>query len=212
MSIKSILFDLDGVLIDTEGIYSDFWNSINDRFPTGVEDFAQAIKGNTLTNILNIYFPNKNDQLVIRQLLAEHEKAMPYRAFKGALNLLTELKENGIKVAVVTSSNRDKMRHLFQQIPELEGSIDTLITDEDVTASKPDPQGYLTAAARLGTKPAECVVVEDSLAGLEAGRRAGAKVVAIATTNPRSKVENLAQLTVDTVANLDTLSLQALAN
>ncbi len=212
MSIKSILFDLDGVLIDTEGIYSDFWNSINDRFPTGVEDFAQAIKGNTLTNILNIYFPNKNDQLVIRQLLAEHEKAMPYRAFKGALNLLADLKENGIKVAVVTSSNRDKMRHLFQQIPELEGSIDTLITDEDVTASKPDPQGYLTAAARLGTKPAECVVVEDSLAGLEAGRRAGAKVVAIATTNPRSKVENLAQLTVDTVANLDTLSLQALAN
>jgi HAD superfamily hydrolase (TIGR01509 family) len=212
MSIKSILFDLDGVLIDTEGIYSDFWNSINDRFPTGVEDFAQAIKGNTLTNILNIYFPNKNDQLVIRQLLAEHEKAMPYRAFKGALNLLTELKENGIKVAVVTSSNRDKMRHLFQQIPELEGSIDTLITDEDVSASKPDPQGYLTAAARLGSKPAECVVVEDSLAGLEAGRRAGAKVVAIATTNPRSKVENLAQLTVDTVANLDTLSLQALAN
>ena len=76
------------------------------------------------------------------------------------------------------------------------------MTDEDVTASKPDPQGYLLAAERLGAKAGEFAVFEDSFAGLEAGRRAGALVVGVATTNPRETVEPRADITVDTVADI----------
>lgn len=200
--IYSVLFDLDGVLIDTESIYTDFWNAVDELYPTGVADFAHVIKGNTLPHILQTYFPDTEIQSKIRVLLKKQENEMIYRAFDGARDLLSGLRAAGIGVAVVTSSNRAKMSHLFEALPWLENSIDTLITDEDVVESKPAPEGYLLAASRLGSAPKNCLVVEDSIAGLTAGRRAGAKVAAIATTNPAEVVAPLADMTFDTVAQL----------
>jgi len=202
MAIKSVLFDLDGVLIDTEGIYTDFWSDIDRRFPTGVPDFARAIKGNTLSRILDTYFHDEDTRRQIRVLLRRQETEMTYRLFDGAVTLLEGLRNAGISTAIVTSSNREKMAHLFESLPCLKELTDTVVTDEDVTASKPDPQGYLLAAERLGAKAGEFAVFEDSFAGLEAGRRAGALVVGVATTNPRETVEPRADITVDTVADI----------
>lgn len=202
MSVKSVLFDLDGVLTDTEGIYTQFWSDIDRRYPTGVDNFAAAIKGNTLSHILGTYFADEATRDEIRALLRRLEADMPYRLFDGAIELIDGLQAAGITTAIVTSSNRTKMDSLFARIPTLSLRIDTLVTDEDVTASKPDPQGYLLAAKRLGAAPGEFVVFEDSFAGIEAGRRAGAIVVGVATTNPRSAIEPLADITVDTVADI----------
>ena len=95
------------------------------------------------------------------------------------------------------------MEGLFSQVPSLRTLVDTIITDHDVQRSKPDPQGYLLAASRLGCRPADCLIFEDSLQGIEAGRRAGARVIGIATTNPRSAVEPVADLTLNTIADFD---------
>lgn len=203
MNIKAVLFDLDGVLIDTEGIYSCFWNEMDSLYPTGVADFANVIKGNTLSNILNKYFPDKEIQENIKRRLVKQENEMDYRLYDGAVALMSELRHKGIKTAIVTSSNLKKMKHLFTVLPELKDNIDLLITDEDVTASKPDPQGYLLAASKLGAGKGEFVVVEDSLAGLEAGRRAGAFVLGIATTNSREVVEKMADMTIDEIGRID---------
>ncbi len=205
--IKSVLFDLDGVLVDTEGIYTEFWSEMDRLFPTGVDNFAYAIKGNTLTKILGIYFPDKDTQGKIRLMLSEHEAYMEYRLFPGAISLLEDLKELGISTAIVTSSNRVKMERLFRALPQLSKVVDTLVTDEDVTASKPDPQGYLIAAKRLGADAGEFAVVEDSLAGLEAGRRAGAVVVGLATTNPAEKIAPLADLVASDIGQLSAETL-----
>ena len=199
--LKAVLFDLDGVLIDTEGIYTDFWSGIDRKYPTGVENFAYAIKGTTLPTILNNNFAPEVHQEIIGQL-REFEDNMPFKLFPGAEELLKSLREAGIATAIVTSSNRAKMERVFRELPQLAKYIDTLVTDEDVTASKPDPQGYLLAAKRLGALPDNFAVVEDSLHGLEAGRRAGGMVVGIATTNPREAVEPRADLTVDNVGEL----------
>lgn len=199
MCIKAVLFDLDGVLIDTEGIYSCLWSEMDRLYPTGIEGFADVIKGNTLSNILNKYFPNKDNQEDIKKRLIKQENEMEYRLYDGAVSLMHGLREIGIKTAIVTSSNLKKMKHLFTVLPELEANIDTLITDEDVTRSKPDPQGYLLAAERLGASKGEFVVVEDSIAGLEAGRCSGAFVLGIATTNSREVVEKMADLTIDEI-------------
>ncbi|MDO4320866.1 MAG: HAD family phosphatase [Bacteroidales bacterium] len=212
MSVKAVLFDLDGVLIDTEGIYTDFWSDIDRRFPTGVDDFAHVIKGNTLSRILDTYFPGSDIQTEIRGLLRRQENDMTYNLFDGAIELLEGLRAAGISTAIVTSSNRTKMNHLFDCLPELGRLIDTLVTDEDVTASKPDPQGYLLAARRLQAAEGEFVVFEDSYAGLEAGRRAGAIVVGVATTNPRHGVAPLADVTVDTMADITAADIAALAD
>ncbi len=191
------LFDLDGVLVDTESIYTEFWDSIDKQYPTGIENFALFIKGNTLGNILNKYFPDKNVQEQIISMLKEHERTMKYQLFESVLPFLDKLCSAGIGCAIVTSSNKIKMEHLFAQIPGFKEYFDAIITEENVTRSKPDPQGYLTAAKALGCEPEDCYVFEDSLAGLEAGRRSGAKVVALATTNPRELLIDKADIIID---------------
>ncbi len=202
MIIRAVLFDLDGVLIDTEGTYSLFWSEIDCLYPTGVDDFANVIKGSTLCKILSKYFPNPEHQENIRQRLVKQEAGMEYRMYDGAASLLRDLKAKGIKTAIVTSSNLKKMRHLFSVLPELEQYTDLLVTDEDVDRSKPDPQGYLLAASKLGAGEGEFVVVEDSIAGLEAGHRSGAFVLGVATTNKREVVERMADVTIDEIGDI----------
>ena len=202
MPVKAVLFDLDGVLIDTEGIYTEFWDKIDQRYHTGIENFALVIKGSTLATILDTHFPDFEIQSEICKELRDFEDNMPFRLFEGVDTLLNLLHTSGYATAIVTSSNRKKMDRVFKELPVLAENIDTLITDEDVTESKPHPQGYLKAAERLCALPDSFVVVEDSLAGLEAGRRAGGRVVAIATTNPRSRIESLADITLDSTTDL----------
>ncbi len=192
---------MDGVLVDTEGIYTEFWSDMDRRFPTGVAGFAQVIKGSTLTNILDTYFPDKSVQDRIVDMLKQHERDMRYRLFDGVAELLAALRQRGFRMAIVTSSNRAKMKHLFAQLPELEKAMDIVITDEDISRSKPDPEGYLLAAERLGIPAEECYIFEDSLNGLRAARAAGGEVVGVATTNPRKVVEEMSDITVDTLAD-----------
>lgn len=198
MEFKTVLFDLDGVLIDTEGVYSRFWSDIDREYPTGIADFASVIKGSTLASILNTYF-DKADHAAIVARLTDLEQNMDYQLFAGVEDLLGRLRRAGKKTAIVTSSNRAKMRRLFDRLPVLEQLTDGLVTDEDVSASKPDPEGYLKGAAMFDTPAGQFIVCEDSYAGLEAGRRAGAYVVGIATTNPRTEVEKRAHVTLDTI-------------
>ena len=192
---------MDGVLVDTESIYTEFWSDMDRRFPTGVAGFAQVIKGSTLTNILDTYFPDKSVQDRIVDMLKQHERDMRYRLFDGVAELLAALRQRGFRMAIVTSSNRAKMKHLFAQLPELEKAMDIVITDEDISRSKPDPEGYLLAAERLGIPAEECYIFEDSLNGLRAARAAGGVVVGVATTNPRKVVEEMSDITVDTLAD-----------
>lgn len=192
---------MDGVLVDTESIYTEFWSDMDRRFPTGVAGFAQVIKGSTLTNILDTYFPDKSVQDRIVDMLKQHERDMRYRLFDGVAELLVALRQRGLRMAIVTSSNRAKMKHLFAQLPELEKAMDIVITDEDISRSKPDPEGYLLAAERLGIPAEECYIFEDSLNGLRAARAAGGVVVGVATTNPRKVVEEMSDITVDTLAD-----------
>lgn len=202
MRYKAALFDLDGVIVDTESIYTDFWDDIDRRYPTGVDNFARVIKGNTLARILDTYFDEDlRDEILV--LLKEQEESMHYRLFDGVSDFLDRLIENDIPKAIVTSSNDRKMSRLFGQIPDLRPKFEAVITDAMVERSKPDPQGYLIAAEKLGVDPSDCAVFEDSFAGLEAGRRAGAYVVALATTNPRESLYEKADEVIDSFIGYD---------
>lgn len=198
-----LLFDLDGVLVDSEGIYTEFWEDIDAIYPTGVKDFAHIIKGSTLDRILGTYFPKEQHPAILERLRRQEEE-MVYRLFPGTLEYLVAMHECGWRVAIVTSSNMKKMDNLFRQIPELRPHIDVLVTDADVTRSKPDPQGYLIAAEKLGCRPENCIVFEDSISGLKAGRRAGAIVVGVATTNSREDVAPIADYVVDHTVDFNT--------
>lgn len=192
----AVLFDLDGVLIDSEGDYSRFWKHINEIYPTGIDDFAIAIKGTTLPEILKHFEGDdvKND--IVRRI-GEYQDEMQYTIFEGAEAFLSELNRRGIPAAIVTSSDEGKMKYLFKQHPNLKEYFTAIIDASMVTRSKPDPQGYLLGAEKLGAEPENCFVFEDSLQGLKAGRTAGAHVVGLATTYPRETVEQFADVVID---------------
>ena len=192
------LFDLDGVIIDSEGTYTEFWRGIDRLYPTGIEDYAIAIKGTTLPEIMKHYNDESVKQDILRRIV-EFQESMVYSLYPGVEGFLDELRERGIPAAIVTSSDDRKMQLLFEQHPTLRNYFQTVIDASMVTRSKPDPQGYLKAAEMLGCDPKNCFVFEDSLQGLKAGRASGATVVALATTYPRQRLEGLADTIIDSL-------------
>ena len=152
------LFDLDGVLIDSESIYTQFWDRMDALYPTGVANFSYAIKGTTLPRILDTYFPDPEVQAKLRVHLREQEDNMVYRIFPGVTDFLKALRAEGIPTAIVTSSNNDKMHALFAQLPGFRELFDVVVTDSDVHRSKPDPEGYQLAAQRLGVPSGQSAV------------------------------------------------------
>lgn len=206
------MFDLDGVIIDSEGEYTRFWSDVDRQYPTGVDNFAMAIKGTALPLILKNFAPELHIPIV--EALHSFEQNMRYVPYPGALPFIADLRDRHIPTAIVTSSDAVKMGHLFNQHPELEQAVDVVINSSMITRSKPDPQGYLLAAEQLGVPPRQCIVFEDSIQGLNAGRSAGAVVVGIVTTNPLEAVAPLADVVSPDLASLliDELLTMALDN
>lgn len=207
--MKAVLFDLDGVLIDTEGTYTRFWSYVDRQYPTGVENFALSIKGSTLANILSTYFPEAETQSRIRHELAEFEADMQCDIFEGVAELLEALKRSNIPAAIVTSSSTRKMERLFSRLKGFKDCFDLVITDEDIVHSKPDPEGYLLAARRLGVDAHDCAVFEDSVAGVIAGHNAGAFVIGVSTTNTPDKLTPYADTVIGSMK--DALSALGIA-
>ena len=205
-NIRGLLFDLDGVIIDSETEYSKIWRHINEVFPTGVPDLERVIKGCTLTSILTTYFP-ENQREEVKEMLYRLEGEMRYYYAPGGREILLRARDAGIPAALVTSSDDIKMSHLYEQIPELRGMFTAIVTAGDISRSKPDPEGYLLGASRLGLDASQCIVFEDSLQGLEAGLRAGAHLVAIASTLGRDRVADKAPIVVDDLSQINLNSL-----
>lgn len=191
------LFDLDGVIMDTESQYSIFWNRTGMEY-LGIEDFGRIIKGQTLFQIFGKYFDGMtSEQEEIVRKLDEFEMNMSYEYIPGADTFMKELKAAGVPMAIVTSSNEPKMRNVRKVHPELWELADAVLTSEHFTKSKPDPECFLKGMEILGGKPSETYVFEDSLHGINAGRAAGAKVIGLATTNPREIIEPLCDIVID---------------
>lgn len=189
----AVLFDFDGTLVDTEPQYSLFWGEQGRRYHPEVANFDRLIKGQTLEQIFNGHFSHIPEvQPRIVEELNEFEKTMSFNYIPGAKEYVMRLRSQGMKTAIVTSSNDMKMNSAFASLPELKEMFDLILTADMFTRSKPDPDCFLTAASRLGCKPEECIVFEDSLHGLQAARSAGARVVGLATTLPAEKIEPLA--------------------
>lgn len=189
------LFDLDGVILDTEGSYTAFWDDYGSRH-FSEKDFGLKIKGQTLVKILGDYFPEENERKSITDAINDFERNMSYPFVPGVENYIKSLKSNGIRTAVVTSSNLLKMENVYRCHPGFREMFDIILTSEDFSESKPSPYCYLKAMRLFGAGPEDCVVFEDSLAGLQAARASGAFVTALTTTNPEEVVRNYADLVI----------------
>lgn len=211
-AIKGVLFDLDGVLIDTEGIYTQFWEAVDRHFPTGVEGFAQVIKGSNLHNILHTYFPTEEMRAQVTEMLDNFQHDMEYNYFPGAIELLKELKSNGIGCCIVTSSDKRKMESLYSQHPDFPSHFDAIVTGNMVSEPKPSPECFLLGAKMLGIDIKDCVVIEDSINGLKAGMASGAHVIGLYTTCSREAIAPHCHMVVPGIDSITTQSLLNIIN
>lgn len=200
MKIESpiaVLFDFDGVIMDTESQYTLFWDEKGKKHHPEIPNFGHHIKGQTLTQLYEHYFLQPEGlQSQITRELNEFETKMEFHFIPGVVNFMKELREKGVKTAIVTSSNDKKMANAYRAHPELKDMVDYILTADMFTHSKPQPECFLLGAEKCQVPVSNCIVFEDSFHGLEAGNRAGMKVIGLATTNPASAILDKADLVI----------------
>ena len=192
------LFDLDGVVFDTEPQYTVFWGSQCRLYHPEHPGLEHEIKGSTLDQIYNRWWsgPLESEREAVTRRLNEFEAQMDYTYIKGLETFISDLHQHGVRTAVVTSSNIPKMQSVFKARPEFKELFDAILTSEDFSESKPSPDCYLRGAMRFGVDPSECVVLEDSFNGLKSGRAAGMFVIGLTTTNRKEDIEQLSDVQI----------------
>lgn len=187
---RAILFDLDGVIIDSEALH-------NEAVATAV-----AAHGVTVPNALFEEFVGIPDAVLLEhinrhylggccnvaELLAEKQSAYlkvadQVRAIPGAVDFIRAARPYFRAFALATSALKSNQQLAFDQL-DLHRFFDAVVTADDVTRTKPDPQPYQRAVERIGLRAEECVVIEDSLNGVRAGKGAGCTVIGLTTTYP----------------------------
>lgn len=188
---KIALFDFDGVIVDTEPVYDVYWNKAAERYGLGVPDFADLIKGTTMEHIMQAWFSGYTEkfQQKVRQEAKEFERIMPMPLMPGSFEFLKLIRSKGVKMGLVTSSDREKIDRAFEMY-EMKDLFDTVVTAGRIIRGKPDPMCYLLAASDLEVSPAQCLVFEDSFAGIQAGKAAGMRVIGLSTTNPAETLKD----------------------
>ena len=186
--IKAVLFDLDGVIVSTDRCHYRAWKRMADEegifFDEKINDRLRGVSRMASLEIV-LERASRTYTDAEKAALAERKndyykdlirELTPADILPGAMENLNELKENGILVAVGSSSKNTPL--ILRQIG-LDGFFDAVSDGNNISRSKPDPEVFLKAAEMLGTDPADCLVVEDADAGIEAGRRGGMKTLSV---------------------------------
>ena len=198
------MFDLDGVVFDTEPQYTIFWGSQFKKYYPQEPGLEHTVKGMTLVQIYDMYFNDQpQKQADITRELNEFEVNMNFEYVAGFEQFITKLRSIGVKTAVVTSSNREKMDNVYAKHPEFKTYFDEVLTSEDFAKSKPDPDCYLKAAQKFGANVDECVGFEDSFNGLKSLQGANMAIVGVATTNSREAIAEYAHKVIDNYVGIN---------
>jgi HAD superfamily hydrolase (TIGR01509 family) len=182
MTYQAVLFDMDGVVVDTHQSVTRFWLELAGQYQVQLTqaDFEENIYGCTASHTLGIFFPHldRDQRQAVFDWLAVYEDNLVYQPIPGAMELLQALRQHEIATVLVTSGDRAKVRAVSQQLG-LVGLFAAQITMEDVAQGKPHPECYQQAAAALRVPPERCVVFEDAVSGVQAAVAAGALCVGV---------------------------------
>ncbi|WP_460701815.1 HAD-IA family hydrolase [Myceligenerans halotolerans] len=206
--MSAVLFDNDGVLIDSTAMVEASWRAFSDWYGIPADDLLEQVHGRRSRDVIAAYadkLPVAPDAAFERYIDACLKDFAMVDVLPGAVELLKSLP--GRRYAIVTSGTRvvteARMHGAGLPVP------DVMITAADITHGKPHPMPYLVAAERLGVDPSTCLVVEDAPAGLVSGQAAGCKTLALLTTHERESLDgadlyamDLSTVKVTTVGNV----------
>lgn len=203
---RAALFDLDGVVFNTEPQYTLFWGSQFREFYPDSVGLEYKVKGQTLVQIFDTYYSGNllEKREIISSRLHSYERDMDYPYIEGFVSFTNLLKRHGISMAIVTSSDLPKMEAVYNKCPDLRELVPIILTSEDFEHSKPAPDCYLKAASRLGVAVDECIVFEDSFNGLRSGRAASMATIGLSTTNTPESLSPFADMVVPDFTSLTT--------
>ncbi|HTH82359.1 MAG TPA: HAD family phosphatase [Mucilaginibacter sp.] len=212
--VYAAIFDMDGTMVDNTPYHFKAWQALFKKHNLGHishETYKAEFSGVPIIDTLRNLFSDADEDTL--QTL-RHEKEAFYREFytpyispvNGLENLLIELKDAGFKLAIASSATVDDIDFVLGHV-QVGKYFDVIVDGNRVSKGKPNPQIFLKAAADLDVEPENCLVFEDSIAGIIAANAAGMKVVGITTANPAEKL----QPTNLTASDFTELSPQKLA-
>jgi len=184
--LKAVIFDMDGLMIDSErATFEEYGNVLKSMNLTITEEFYKTLLGKTVKVGKTLFHKEYGEDFpvddVIKEVhirLAERFEKYGVPVKKGLVELLEFLKKNNYKTIVATSSNRARVDKILGQANLTEYFDDSICGDE-VTNGKPNPEVFLKACDKLGVKPNEAIVLEDSEAGILAAHNADIKVICV---------------------------------
>ncbi len=214
-TLEAVLFDVDGTLVDSERLWflaeaaTMAWLGWQGSWgPEHQEELVGGSIDKTVTYLLKVADVRADRAEVAGHLLSGVEALLRQEVplMPGAKDLLSEVQAAGVPAALVTSTGRKITECVLDGIGR--EYFATTLTGDEVTHPKPDPEPYLTAAARLGADPARCVALEDSPTGVASAEAAGCVVVAIPSVTPIRPAPG--RTVVGSLADLDLAGLRAL--
>ena len=212
-----VIFDMDGVLVDSGPAHAESWRMVaaRDRIEVSNEQFKRLFGMPSRDIVRVIWGAGLSDEEVRRH---DDQKEAAYRDLiagnvpltPGVRPMLESLRDSGLVLAVATSGPRENVELVLRE-GEIGSFFSTIVTGFDITHGKPAPDCFLLAAERIDIEPKNCVVVEDAPVGIQAALAANMPVIGLIGTHPAERlrdagataiVEELSEITPDTVSKL----------
>lgn len=189
--ITGAVFDMDGLMIDTEKLYLRYWKQaaadfgydMQDEHVYAIRSLARKYSIPKLKSFFGQDFPTEDVRARRTELINAHIRDNGIELKKGLFELLDWLKTHGVKLAVATATPRERAEMYLKKINAMD-YFDAVICGDMITNGKPDPDIYLTAARELGLPPEQCAAFEDSPNGIKAAHSAGCHAVMIPDMTP----------------------------
>jgi beta-phosphoglucomutase family hydrolase len=216
-SSRAVIWDMDGVIADTGTYHRLSWQfALKKQGKTFTEEDFQRVFGQRNDTIIRKVMGKEltqpeidciaNDKEVFfREAVKSHVKPFP-----GVVALLNTLKNNGISAAIASSAPLENIRLILEE-GGVANYFQAIVFGREVSEGKPSPQVYLKAAHKLGAAPADCIVIEDAVAGVEGAKRAGMHCIAVTNTHEAAGL-NKADLVVDSLERVGIDELESLFN
>lgn len=192
VAIQAVIFDMDGLMIDSEPLHQEAWRVTLRRLGHEIDEalFTRLVGLRTSEDAVllreHFHLP-MTAEVLARQRDDLFLKSLPGRIkpMPGLCELITAVAAHGLRCALATSGERRYVEAVLRE-RNLDGAFDVVVVAEDVTRGKPAPEVYLLAAERLGLAPAQCLVLEDAPHGVLAAKAAGMRCVAVPNEMTRS--------------------------
>ncbi|WP_066891655.1 HAD family phosphatase [Clostridium nigeriense] len=173
-NIKTVIFDMDGVLFDTEKVYLDVWTRVCEKYGYKMtKEIYSKVIATGRENVKRVFKEEFGENIPIEEMYIEKDKELKIELDKnipvkdGAYELITYLKNENYNLALATSASKERMQKQLNK-SNFKNMFDELVCRDEVKETKPNPEIFLKAADKLGVEPKECIVIEDSLAGIKA--------------------------------------------